>query len=1007
MVSRVVVAGSVLAFAWIAAAPAQAVMKHRIDIPRQQLGSALAALARQTGIQLVYTTDLVEGRSAEALSGSLTSEEALRQLLAATGLNFEFIDAETVTLSKASGTSVPPKTSAVLRDELFEARGNERAPTEGPAPLGRSRLAQGASASSTGPEPRADETEGLQEIVVTGTSIRGAEQPVGSSLLSVNRESIAVVGARTTTEILATIPQMGFFNGLPRPAATNTSLSTPVDLRGLGTTATLVLIDGQRLVGDSPLTLYANPSSVPPAAIERIEIVPDGASAIYGSDAVGGVINIITRKNLNGAETTARYGSGRGPYDALDFSQALGRVWDSGSAMLVAAYSKNDNLRQGDLDFFTNDLRAFGGTDLRPFNCPNPNIRIGNATSGTVYAAPNYTTTYPAAAIGDAARCDPASLGDLYSAQESFSVVGNVHQEFSDTLRGYADVKFSRLEATTIYPPTSATITINSSNPFFRAPPGTTATSETLLYNVQSLQGAPEFTAVGKSGNAIAGLDYDIGKWQLSGSVNYGWSDSNIPGSSSTTGYNLAALTAAAAGTTTATALDPFGNGTNPAVAAAIADWVGVITAEQELFDYQAKADGPIFDLPGGAVRAAFGIDYLKMNYDATQANGPSGTAPQGVSSGTRSVKSVFGEVLIPIFGGDLTLPALQSLSLSAAVRADDYSDFGSTTNPKFGLSWVPIGGLTVRGNFGTSFHAPDMGSVYAVDTRAVWQPNQAVQPPGNPTGNAILLAGGRTNLEPETADTYSVGLDWKPASIPGLALSTTYYDIDFEDQIVVPPAGPALFTNAAYADLWDVSPSPAQIADAIAGLRLDGFPAGFDPTSVVLLYDRRRTNLSATHTNGIDLDFNYHWESGLAAWAATLAGNRVLTIEKQGSATAAFVEDRAVPQWRVRAGLSVTRGPWSAGANVNYLDSFEFTYASGAGGTAVQDVDAFTTVDLHSSYRVPIEAGFFSGVTFSLNVNNLLNEDPPLQISAGGYTSLANPLGRMVWVGMQKNFGW
>jgi iron complex outermembrane recepter protein len=984
----------------LAAADAQArSITYQLDMPAQSLDSALQQLALASQHKLFYTSELVKGVSVSALKGEYTAEEAIRTLLSGTHLTYEITPSSVVLIKQKTEkpAAVNPSTSSTLKLH------------------GRSRLAQSNADGGQSASPdKTDESEQaiLQEVLVTGTSIRGAQAPVGSDLVTVGRTEIEAVGARTTTEILATVPQMGFFNGLPRPASSSTSLSTPVDLRGLGTTSTLVLLDGQRLIGDGTLTTFANPSSVPPAAIERIEIVPDGASAVYGSDAVGGVINIITRSNLNGAETSARYGSGRNPYEALDLNQAIGRVWDSGSALLVAAYSRNDNVRQGDLDFYTNDLRPSGGTDLRTTNCFSPNIRIGSATAGTVYAPPDYTVTYPAAAVGDAGRCDPGALADLYSAQKSISAVANLRQAFSDNLHLRAAVKFSRLKATTLYAPGTAsfsgtqTLTIPSTNPFFRAPPGVAATSETVLYNVFPLTGLKEFTAVGKSGNALAGLDYDWGRWRLGASFNYGWSDAST--ASPDAGFNGTLLAAAAAGTTAATALDPFGPATAPALAAAIADWENVYAAKQKLYDYQLKADGPVVNLPGGDLRLAVGTGLMQMNYDALQVQGPHGTAPQGRSSATRKVKSVFAEVLIPLVGGDLSFPGMRRLVLSGAVRYDDYNDFGSTTNPKVGLTWAPLADLALRGSVGTSFHAPDMGAAYAVDTRATFQPNQTNQPPGNPTGNAIFLAGGRPDLDPEEADTFSIGLDYDPSWLPGLRTSATFYDIKFKDQIVVPPAAPALFTNPAYAvaGLWIANPTAEQIAVAIEGIRLVNFPPGTLPP-VNLIYDRRRTNLSAVNTNGIDFNFNYRWSTGFGAWSAGLVGNRVLSFDKQGSAGSPFVEDKTIPQWRVRANAAWQSGPWTVDAAVNYLDSFEFIYIAPLGATGVQQVDSFTTVDLHSSYKFAAESGLLSGVTLSVNANNLFEEDPPLQIAAGGYATIANPLGRMLWFGIQKDFGW
>jgi iron complex outermembrane receptor protein len=189
----------------------------------------------------------------------------------------------------------------------------------------------------------------VEEVVVTGTSIRG-EQPTGSDLISVGRDDIIAIGAPTTADLLKKVPQLNSFNSVVRTGlSASTGTGSAPGLRNLNANATLVLMDGQRLVAENPLQTVPDPSSIPPAAIERIEIVADGASAIYGSDAVAGVINIILRKNLDGAETSIRKGWGQHGYDAIDLSQAFGKVWSTGSAMIVVGYNENSHLANYDI----------------------------------------------------------------------------------------------------------------------------------------------------------------------------------------------------------------------------------------------------------------------------------------------------------------------------------------------------------------------------------------------------------------------------------------------------------------------------------------------------------------------------------------------------------------------------------------------------------------------------------------------------------------------------------
>ena len=164
----------------------------------------------------------------------------------------------------------------------------------------------------------------LEEILVTGTLIRGAA-PTGSDLVTVSRDVIEASGVTTTAELLATVPQITSFNTTPVGSSNFSQPITPPNLRGigLGATATLVLVNGHRMVGAGVLQTIPDPSAIPTSAIERVEIIADGASATYGSDAVGGVINMILRKDFDGFETTAQYGYGDG-FDTMDFNTVFG-----------------------------------------------------------------------------------------------------------------------------------------------------------------------------------------------------------------------------------------------------------------------------------------------------------------------------------------------------------------------------------------------------------------------------------------------------------------------------------------------------------------------------------------------------------------------------------------------------------------------------------------------------------------------------------------------------------
>ena len=709
-------------------------------------------------------------------------------------------------------------------------------------------MAQSQTTASAG--TAAENSALSDEIIVTGTRIRGLDQPVGSSIVEVDRQQIESLSATNFTDVLSQVAIVNSFNTQPRISDVGASASTAPGLRGLPSSATIYLLNGNRMVGDNPLSTSPDPSSIPALAIERVEIVPDGNSAVYGSDAIGGVINIITRKDFEGIEISGRYGSAD-DYDAYDIGAIGGIRWDGGSAMLSAAYLGNGHLQNLDRGFFRQDKSAFGGGDNRETNCFPSNITIG----ATSYAPPNY-------APGQV-KCSNLADADIISDSERFSILGAAEHRLSDRIRLFGDVKFTDTTAKQNRPYPTSPITISDTNPFFQAPPGTGATTVGVAYNLRGIyDNNPQYAYDQQSGKLTAGADWDMtDSWRVSLTGNYGWSESTAINP----GFNAGLLGAAAAGVTAATALDPFGNGTSASVIEGIADWRQKFEAEQDLFEVVLQTDGTLFTMPGGDVKVALGGSFRTESYDASTVLGPAASAVPATTSADVDITSFFGEVLIPLVGPDNGIPLVRSFELSAAVRYDDYSNFGDTTNPKFGLTWELFEGFNLRGSMGESFHAPSLADTEGSDAKALFIPGFPLVAPGQvPPANTIALAGSNPDLQPETADTYSVGFDYSPAQLPGLSLGATYYDVEFKGQIGSPISffPFPLFSNPELADAYIISnPTPAQIDEAICCVPLEGFPAVLPPIGQIV--DLRRYNLSTTETSGVDFHADYRMDSG------------------------------------------------------------------------------------------------------------------------------------------------
>ncbi|WP_260583795.1 TonB-dependent siderophore receptor [Sphingopyxis sp. PET50] len=347
---------------------------------------------------------------------------------------------------------------------------------------------------------------------------------------------------------------------------------------------------------------------------------------------------------------------------------------------------------------------------------------------------------------------------------------------------------------------------------------------------------------------------------------------------------NATAVTLALAGTTAATALNPYNlSATSPAVLAAINDFVNYGEATQELAEGRFVLDGPLFAMPGGDVRLAVGAEYHYENIESFTGSGPQ-NAITGMNAYTsRTVKSLFGEVLVPIFGSDNATPGFYSLELSGSIRYDDYNDVGSTTNPKIGVTWKPFEALTIRGNYGTSFHAPSLADLgNSVDSRVQVLPFSPFRAPDSSPFDALrptlVIAGGNANLKPETADTWSLGFDLKPAAIEGLVASATYFNVKFKNAIAVPPVtSPVLFSNPAYSSFYILNPTLAQAQAAAGDLRIDGVPnlaTLYAISSPYVLFFAQRANLGAVNVDGIDFNLAYSQADGLRFAERCLCGH-------------------------------------------------------------------------------------------------------------------------------------
>jgi len=868
-----------------------------------------------------------------------------------------------------------------------------------------------------------DADESNEQIVVTGTLIRGIA-PGGSQVLGVSQEKIAAVGAVSTTDLVASVPQAGNFMAFAAIRGTNgpqLMINRPT-LRYLGNTgsssaSTLLLVDGHRLPGMAIEQSTSDLDAIAPSAIERIDIVTDGGSSTYGSDAVGGVMNFITRRRFEGLEVKGSYGFADN-FNQFNGSILAGRTFGNVNAYIAYDYSQHDGLIGLDRDWSQNR----DWVNNLPFNntCSPGTVRATVAGVTTNYALPGLT-----AGFGN--RCDNSEYLSIYPRETKHNVMGSVLIDSGGPVRflvkGYyvnrktysngGELAVNGLSVPRLLPN-------GNPNPNYVAVPGTPAT-ELFFFNLDPLYG-PNTRVDGslESYGITPTMEWDIGGgWQMNAMFNYGWSNAKYARDL----VNIAPLSAAAA----LGNFDPV-NLANPINTPALAlarDWFNYGRAKHNLVNARAVFDGPLFEMPAGPVKVAVGVEYMKESYSGGEfISGATSAQIAGLTDVkvSRHVESVFGELNIPV----LDDPSGASLTVSASGRYDHYSDFGSTFNPKIGVNFAPFSWLKVRGNWGKAFQAPGISllSQRGRSNFSLVQPVFSVQA-GVPVGNRtsqLALAGAANVLEPQKADTWSLGFDITPPVLEGFSAGLTYYSIDFKGVIFRLPFTtgipfydnfPGSFVNypsgeQAMLNYFNKLTAEGVINSDATLARLTGNTPLEKFSTVYGVADARQTNLGRVKTTGLDFYARMRKETGFGGVFADVSGNYILTFQQQAFKGAPLVSTVELDTTRLRVSSSLGADVGNFRAQVTWNHSQGYAIIPIASSLQQNRVDSYNVFNLFFNYKVPGESRFAKDLTFSLNIDNVFDQDPPLWRNqsfvsygnANGFT-----LGRLVRFGVSKKF--
>jgi iron complex outermembrane recepter protein len=853
-----------------------------------------------------------------------------------------------------------------------------------------------------------------KEIVVTGTLIRGIAPP-GTNTVTINKEAITATGASTTAQLLQTIPQLGSFNNLqaPNPTTGNFVTTNRPNLRNFpgftttGSSATLMLIDGHRVVGI-------------------------------------GTINFITRKDFKGLEVNARYGFGSN-YKTFDANATAGHSWDGGNIFVSYNYSQHDAIYGRDRDFVKTFPAATGlAIPVTSLECPGGNVNV--RLSADVYGLP-YTSATAAAKKNVANQCDLSDGQTIFPKEHRHSVYAGLSQQLSDTLKfdmhafymnrqQYASGGF--YHTTQLIGPAAFGLTGSPFQSTYFINPSTVP-FPFELQNVSFAWGGAEavhqdisLKTWGVSNNFTLKMGSN---WQAKLSGNYSQSDTL----SNSYNFNATTLTNAIK----AGLFNPYAPATSDAGAlAALSNNVRYGHSLQRQFDVRLIVDGDLAKLPGGAVKLALGAEHIGEGFDTQRGDtviGAQNTGYAGLSiSGStvvsaqnripiyplsRKIDSLFGEMVVPLVGADNAGGIVKELTLSAAGRYDHYSDVGNTFNPKLGLTYKPFNGLKIRASWGKSFAAPSLADDSRADPTGLnWAtggtfsflvPLAAVTAAGYPAPAAgqnymIVLLGAKPGLQPQKANTWSIGGDIEPSFIPGLKLNVTYWNIKYKGVIAQPPFTSTTTYFANFGNSFIINPTLAQITATQAGaVTTIGTPCAPLPGCVYIIEDDRKQNLGNFNLDGLDVGINYRRQTGFGSIDASTNLNYELNRLQSQSATAALADLllRDASRYKFRSTLGATIGNFRSQITWNHSHGYDISPVLATTiSTGQTHVASYNVIDLFFKYDVKS-----ADLAFTLGINNVFDKAPPVykaqQIGTPNGYANGNTVGRLVQLGVSKKF--
>lgn len=940
------------------AGPVSAAIRESTDIPAESLDQALRTLAKDRQFQILYRAGVVRGIKTSGAVGEFTPEEALKQLLTGTGLSYKYLDANTVTIVPEAHSQAATTGDLQPSNPTHPVASDSGQEEAGKTSSRDFRLAQAPSGQNQEPDSVSKEKPSVEEVIVTGSRIPVTAAEGAQPVNIYTRQQIEESGQTSVADFLNTLPEVSLSINDTQDSFIIFGAST-VQLHGLPIGTTLVLLDGRR-VEQTGLTQGFGDSfdlgNVPLAAVERIEVVPSGSSAIYGSDAIAGVVNVILKKNIEGAQVNSKYSFASG-LSQWDNDLAGGKRWSKGGFSIVGSIDSLTGLPNADraITAANGNFAGFGGLNHPEYSCNPGNVYsvnglplpgLGSATYAAVPAGFTGTPTIQEfqATAGTQNQCNTFLHSRIINPSHQLGILAQGDYDLTDAVTLFSETLYSRKrldfqegQPNLFGEPAFQSFTVSPSNPF--NPFGETV-GVAYAFNgtpqAEEAVGTDFFRSVlGAHGNLFNSWSWEFAGWTSQDEETVDLDNQTFFGNGVQDALNSS---------DPATALNVFTAGPP-----------GSPQLIHSIFPHGAQVDhgrvngldgfvrGPLLELPSGPAQIVVGGQYFRQSLSGHN-TGDALQFPGYVPfSAHRAAYAGFTEIHVPIIGPRANVEQGDTLAVTVAGRYDHYSDFGSARTPQYSAEWRPLRGLLIRGTYAKSFQAPTLFSLYSKQSEL----QEVIADPlrGNQPEEVTAASGGNPKLRPETGSSHTAGFVYSPDSIP-LEISASQWSIRESHSIQT-------LDFATILSFENLFPGAVTRASSCAG----------GPPCPIIQINGTFTNFGSIDVSGIDYKIHYKAPTRVGVFTSSVNITETYRYEQAlvpgsvpvNSVSRAQTDFIWAPRWKGALGLGWNRGPLVVQLGGRYVGPYLDYHLA---GVSEHELGNFWLFD--ASVRYSFENAFF-----------------------------------------------